>query len=1063
MTAFNYTPSSFLDMTFFTGAILVQRKLMELDGGGITVNNKTFVIDTLLFNRFAYNGSDAEFATYLVAHPHKPLFISTPISTSATTENLFLSIARECSRLSACVMNIPSAAKRVFECTLPDMDAPECIGRLGKRRLINVVSLIPNSDSLPESFIGYMAFKQQRTMAVIGGDGVFVTSAMTMAPRIAETYGITQLFSRYQSSQTCNQGNISELVSNLQRANPDFIVAIASTTGGAPACFASILRYMKEVDYLPKALSFMGGLFEGVQGTLGADANDLMVYLYNTVALNIDAFGYAYNAQSSASHTELFPSTDNQTSGQVYAQSYQNLFGMARYNSPIFLYSLFGAGSTITLLHLLEVSSGVLDPVLWQTTIQQINYPSILGNIEFDGTGRMQGLRLQLMMQKRLNPATNTYDSPIVSTISRYQDTFPAPLWSTREFRTYFEESDGLRAVVNPQYAVLAATVLFFGTWSGMFGLNQAVRDSSSVFSSGSGIFKMCISTSLSFGLAGHWAFFITVFQGVSFEPTNPKVLQTIHPQIPIAPCFLSILTISIVPLASYLYIRIHKKIRSCIKHVNTHDPSSAPSSTTGGSSGQSTVTIGRSSMYSHEIDEEEEEEQEEDNRDEKKSPKIHPSPENALSSHGTGPVAVSPHKGTITGFFNVARVVWKRKKILYALLLLDSCLWILSPFLIQYVILQSYSVTNVVPTLDGAVWIGYFMIGQVLMSLAFSTYGLLFQSDVVCASLQSLASIIIFLASTLQTNFQYHTTTLDNNNAVATLDQTVGVLIGGLIGLLISIVSVSIMLRKAGADNIHIIREKRLIMRQRNRAKNALVASMKQTVRLQRQVDTIQLIQSFIHGQKILMNYPTETSSDPMMQITYKSALVRLQRRYETNLRRIVQQRDSIIQSSLAVGDEEVNVFIKTFDKKHVQERLVHASVVASAGNMSLHNLASNPLSNEWARYALKVGFSEENLYFWWCTKFYDTLHDERDKQDEAQFIFDTFITPNAPMQINIPASDVKDIEKWLATTDAFPPDLFEKAKKQVEQLFATNNASCLRNNPAFVNSFDDMVKLVL
>jgi len=557
-----YTPIIPYDRAFIFGQGLVQKQIFDM--GGIIVNNKTFYLDQVLYNLAKFNGSMDQFVNYVHSGGQgkygRPLAINTYLATTQEADDLLVIFARKClTPFNECVMIPGSPNKNIYVCTddLILSGVPECVGRNGLRRFNNIFSSMPDSDYIAESFIGHMAFKQQRTMAVLASGSSFTPSALDKTSTIAPVYGIDVIYSDFITNEACNAARISHVISNIKAKQPDFLVIMGIATDAV--CWVDVLTYMKksDVDYFPKAVAFMGGLLEGMIGFMqmtGQDPFSLLNYVYGVKSIDEKNTGNEYNAISTLVHTELFPTINTTSSGLFFHQLYRSTYGEEEGASLFLTSAYYGASLTLIALQMFELSGGILNANNWISVSSQINEPSIIGQIQMDPTGRNLGSRHQIINQ------IHGFSSSIVSSSSRFQDTFPAPVWSARLYRTYLMAGDIMEPYWgNPTYVLLGVATLFFSRYSGIFLLRTVVKQHAKTSSIS---IVQIIFITISFGIAGYWAFYLICFQGIKFKPVDQSVRTNLSVYMPMSTTFLSLLWCIPVAFAVYFYILTNKKLR---------------------------------------------------------------------------------------------------------------------------------------------------------------------------------------------------------------------------------------------------------------------------------------------------------------------------------------------------------------------------------------------------------------------------------------------------------------------------------------------------------------------
>jgi len=1042
------------------GIQVVHRVLEER--GGLAINNQSFHPNSVVYNRAAWNGTDATFSSDVANGG--AVFIVVEIATNVAMEDLTVAVARACATSTGCVVISGASVKHVFICT--ETITPECVGRPNLRRFNNLFSILPNSEYITESFLGRMSNKQQHSAIVVYNPiASFTVDASNMASTVAASFGISITNTFANQPITCNSSTIEQLVDAIRDTAPDLMIVVDSATNGA--CWVKILERMKELDYFPSGVALCGGVLTGVKGVLGASRKDLAEYIYNSQATMEGVTSFDYRATDTPTHMELFPATLNKTSATVYREQYIRLYGATLAASPYWPYSYFSASAMLALFHLIELSSGSTDPYVWHSVAAQINTPSIVGLIQFDSTGQNAGLRAQLLSQEYHDPDTLLWSSPIVSATSRYQDIFPAPTWSKRLYRSYFENGDVLRPTWEGDIVILlaAAAILFVGTTSGMFCLRATLKEQAT------GILRhvtpfQWLSLALSFGVAGQWAFLLIAFQGISFVATDPTVHASLHVNMPVVWAMCCVLLSLLVIPSAWLYMRIRRQSRKQSKGARTTTSSLSNNTSAADTSivrlDQNTSRVHSSNLvYLQDEDEE--------GIDDSSRLQIDMANERAASitTDGEGDGLVLTNKAAV--FYHRYRLIPLNIKLW---LVLNGCAWIVGPLLMELLLLSSFRSTSVIPTLGAAIWIGYFLVGAVPMSIAFLLHGFVVSTDLLATVIQCVSLLLIYFVPIANTTFTYQVLS-PNNQQVPVMSSLVGTLVPGLVSLFTAITFVIILLRKSGADNEHINQEKRNMMVQRNIAKYALTHALHDTDALRIEMGRCALYDTFVASQRLVF--------DDVKKFTQH------QGRLTNHWKVLTNQLDSInatVDASRTLSDENTSQYIATVlskraeRKKAKQAGATQATQVTSnkqhessaqttadtrtlqtvnAATVKVDMLMKHPLLTEWLHYGAKLGGSEENWYFLTALDAFERLPESLPVQrlEDAWSIYQLFIDSNAPMHINISSSMVRLIHTRLDSAVSEPPSgLFNAARQEVISLMQTNNIAPLCKIPLFVQT---------
>jgi len=784
------------DKQVYRGVILAHQMVEER--GGLPIKGEKFHLNITIWNRAQFVGPDDAFAQTMIFSESQPAFIIMPLSTLPFQEDLDIAVATVCQSSGRCMVVPNGAGKQLFVCT--DTSTSVCADRLNGRKTTTMIDTMPNAAYITESFIGRMASKQQKTMAIVASDVSYCMDAIAEAPRIAASYGIDVLFSYVQPGDTCNETSATFLVNQFQFHQPDFIIGV----GGPLAdqlCWNHILNAMERVDYFPKALSLMGGVISYFTTTGDEELLRRAQYIYSVAAVNAKASGYAYHAVSTPTHTELFPATENQTSVDIFNQKYIDTFGREGFDDPFYLLSNLGGGAIVILCHILELSLGVIDGVLWQKIAAQINTPSFIGTIQFDSNGQNLGLRNQLMTQ--IHKKDDKWDMPIVSAISRYQDVFPAPVWSARLYRAYPVDGDRLKPQLAGLYILMGIVVLFFGVLSGTMMLRSTVLQVNSIFNRKM-LYVRIVCTSLSFG-TGTWAFHLIALHGTVLLPTHDSIRYEIELRLP-APLayYISVLSFVMVPCV-FFYMRINRYARQ------QADRKIQPTfeSSNGGD--------------------------------------IHPVIEfSANVDLGSEKYIAAPSDQ------HVLRERFRRIPVrIYILLYANAIGWTTCTFAMQYMLLDAFSSTR--PTGIGAYWVAYFIAATIPMFVSFILNDYIHNNDLVCTILQCMTPLIIYFATITSTTFGYH------EGDYSSMSTTSVLLIGGL-SLFISVVFLTTLLIKSDANNIEIIKSRNAMKSERNMATQALSRSLQEMQDMRYAEVQRQLREDFNHIQQIFF---AEASND--------------------------------------------------------------------------------------------------------------------------------------------------------------------------------------------------------
>jgi len=1025
----NYTASFFIERTFFNGFILAAERHRAL--GGFVIGNNSYILDVAVFNRAHFPNSTDEFAAAVVSHAHQPILIYSMLSLSPLFEDpILISVARECQRTATCMLGATTANNPVHTCMPADTLAPECVGRLGRRRFRSTFCVLPNSDYIPESFISYMYTKQQTKVAFFGAGGPFTASASSKLPEILTHYpGMELVYTTIELRANCTTARVNDIVQHFQDTQPDIIIGVG-VASVPPTCWASVLREMERRNYFPHAFNMMGGLGQGLIALLGPDdASRLCRYMYTSVALDMDASGYSYYAYQSPTHTELFEATDNMTSGAVYRDLYLARFGAVEMASPYIVYSMLGALNVVTTGLLLEVANGVLDARLWQTLVGQINSPSFAGTIQFDEMGQSLGLRLQLMNQFDLPTGGTTLTSHLVSGGSSYRDVFPAQLWSERLYRSYLMTGDELVPHWDSQYVILATAVLFFGCWSGMFRMQAVLKDVLQAYQKGVSWRRalMVLLAVISFADGGMWAFFVIAFQGLYFEPRDTVTIHAItRPLLPVTTLFALIaLALVLVPVMyayAYIYKHARRQVQRSIQmEIKQHHQTTATTSETSSSN----TRPARDNLTHDMFDTEEQ------------------------TSNGN--IVIAYEKGLL------ARC-WRRTQHVslnvMARLALIGILWSICSIAMQLLLLSSLSQTAVVPYLEVGGCVGAIILACALSSLAFVLSGFFITSDVFVAGLHVATSLLTHIITTMTTGFVYNATATSTEQ---TLSSDIILLLGLLVGLVSTIVSILILLRKTGADNAHIQQENRQLCRDRELIRHALLESMRRARSNQQRQEAVR---HFIRSQRVYMHHP---APDDIVRTRYSRAL-----------KQLVQVCDPHVADATAgLSMDDANLFLHSLSSEKQRKReLAHAhahadelrTIMVATDVMRVTDvLLQDDLFAEWMDMSLRKTHCMENQLFLTVVDEYEQIATDEARHEEAAFVLQTFIIADAPLQVNLSADLVNEIGASVrrSTLNSTTKQLFSAARDEVARLVISNNIEMLHKDATFRECFPTLTRL--
>jgi len=272
-----------------------------------------------------------------------------------------------------------------------------------------------------------------------------------------------------------------------------------------------------------------------------------------------------------------------------------------------------------------------------------------------------------------------------------------------------------------------------------------------------------------------------------------------------------------------------------------------------------------------------------------------------------------------------------------------------------------------------------------------------------------------------------------------------VAIIVAGLISLFTSIISLSIMLKKSGADISYMQLQNKALEKDIFYKTRALMHSLQELQDIKCQGEMAELSRQFIISQSLWFENQEVRNCD------LKS---RLQERYKSRLSDLAR---ALHNKSMAASDritsEDVNLYIKTLKSqttKGCNNNDFNSPIV-----LTVEHLMSHTELQPWLRFVIENGMSLENWYFIIAMKEYQSIQDFYTKLDEAFLIYDLFIKDNSVMQINIPSTQVSTIQKLLNSSKSLDPtslnNLFQPALSQVIQLIQHNNINSLRDNEMF------------
>jgi len=1097
----------------YSGMILVHHTVND-QMGGLPVGASKYVFNTTMYNMLHYNLSYTQMAEFVIEQGAKFVFLGMDKS---PYDEYVVPFSTACETGHRCIIFPNISINRLYTCV--DESTPECVGRVGLRRFYYSLIVQPDWAYVAESFIGHMAQKQQSTMALVtSGAATLDADAVTRTPLIAESNSISVVHSEDWTDAgmnelgMCSDASVAALVARLQTSRADFLVVLAKDPFAM--CWVQVLQRMEQEQYFPNAMALMGGLFNIVMYILSTTGQmSLMEYVYAASVFDPRTTGFDFNALSTATHTELFPSVNETSSTGVFMARLPEVT-----QSPLVLTSyaplaMLSATSFVTICHLLELSGGSLHPPDLQAASTQVNSPSFAGLLQFDSlNGLNRGLQKQILTYV-FKDSSSSYSTCIISATSRCQDTVPALNWPVRLYRTYLVNGDKMKADYDPTLSLLAVGILFVSTWGGFARMKLTVKDNSDM-ASVRAPYVQIVLVALSYGFAGNWAYCLVAHQALRFHPIKSSEVQAeLLVNTPVWAVVLSAFMFLVVAWAVRESLRMNSTGRTLAslawkKRQREADAVTATQTATN----DDTPRTNNATIIQVRDDGDDEVEEDGDGYD-YDSPlikmsvaaaadaRVHVSDHLPEGDAGSS----SPPRGCCRCIVGIlvflVRLPVVCKGIPYSMwgkLLKVSLWWSLGPFFTQLILFQSFKNTKAVPMVSSVdsqglfvlLWAGLYLLTVVVTMLTNVLGTYIYSSDIVIPMLMCLPSILLHFLTLGGVRGYVRTYIYQDDGDVGTdsVAQNTIILLGGIIGILLTIVSLSFMLHESGVDASA---NKRVQKKDRKRIR--LVESAFEYCLQMRHDDrcTSEHNETLRH-----ISERFEASQRAFLENGETIKCATSHARYARYLKKFLLQKAELETATAAkmvdgeVTREDVHMFVSVFQvnrreierarKNMIQDSRARLEVVAAAANNNNNNdvtplvqaatatvdtLWRSPELSRWLLHALRNKFSSENWYFLWALDQLDVVAnqqgDEEEIREECAYINEVFIRAKSPLQINIHADVVKEValalHLYFSPSDndklrlAMYRSTLSKCRAEVVKLIEQDNMGIFKANPTF------------
>lgn len=293
--------------------------------------------------------------------------------------------------------------------------------RIGSRRFDYTFQVLPDYSYSAQEFLNWGQINGIKSVSIYYASSEFATNALGYTINVA-----TSLRMKVIESISFTNNSIDDVLIQTRSNNPDSIIVLADL-GSVPMCI-SIIKSLKVINWLPKAIVFVGGCLQLLSNDTIINQYQLHKYMFGILPWDQRIKGSDYNTVNSIDNLELWPSDLQNDSPQIFSNSAIQFYGSL---SPAQLVLIALGAQTCTIIQKGIEQSSSSNPTVAQlrSSTNNLFQPSIYGRLAFDLKGRLVSV-MQYVVQMTDDNQYVLITPPSVAV----SPVFPIPTFDERIF-----------------------------------------------------------------------------------------------------------------------------------------------------------------------------------------------------------------------------------------------------------------------------------------------------------------------------------------------------------------------------------------------------------------------------------------------------------------------------------------------------------------------------------------------------------------------------------------------------------------------------------------------------
>ena len=265
-----------------------------------------------------------------------------------------------------------------------------------------------------------------------------------------------------------------QLAQQLKSLNPDVIYIVGTASDPyMPAHHLQILRSLKQINWLPKAIGSQGGLHI----ILAADPQfgHLFQYIYGLSITEYKLRGPYYRAVNNSNNFEIWSSTPEFDSPMIFRRAYEKQFPTAQQLDGGNAIPLVSAQSLQIIMKLVEYANSDNADLLRQASLR-LSIPSLMGQLQFDTLGRPVDYELPV------NQLDDNLQYQLITPLGvGVESIYPLPTWDERIFNpSYYSTSTEVAVAIINGIALFYVVSLLVGIM--LYSKHAVIKASTPLF-----------------------------------------------------------------------------------------------------------------------------------------------------------------------------------------------------------------------------------------------------------------------------------------------------------------------------------------------------------------------------------------------------------------------------------------------------------------------------------------------------------------------------------------------------------------------------------------------------